>query len=346
MTKPIRMAVLGCGTITKGEHLPAILRNSQVELVVLVDANKERAAKLIRSTGLKCRAATDYRAILPEVDAILNALPNHLHAPVTLEAIEAGLHVLCEKPLAIHSEHARACSAAATRKGVVLAVGMNRRFEDNHQLLRVLLEEKSLGVLKEYEWQMGGPFDWNSASAFYFSKAQAGGGVLLDYGVHLLDSLVDWFGPVNEVKCEDDDWGSGIESNVQLSLQHTGPYGAIRGRVRLSRTYALTNRLLVRGTDAQVELPVETPQSVILHRTLHGRTVTDTLSFNSEKRSSESSFDRQLDNFVASIRGKETPRIDGAKATYVLELIERCYSCRTRIPEPWSDFVGISEVLA
>jgi len=346
MTTPIRIAVLGCGTITKGEHLPAILRNPHVELVALVDASEERAAALIRSTGLKCRVRTDYRSIWDDVNAVVNALPNHLHASVTLEAIEAGVHVLCEKPLAIRSEDARTCAAAADRKGVILAVGMNRRFQDNHQLLRAVLDEGSLGAVSGYDWQMGGPFDWNSASGFYFSKAQAGGGVLLDYGVHLLDSLVDWFGPVADLHSEDDDWGSGIESNVRLTLEHSGAYGTIRGQVRLSRTYALANRLLVHGSDAQAELRLESPQSVLLHRELGSQAVIETLAIARSAGVSGSSFDRQLSNFVRSIQRLEKPLADGSQAAYVLEVIERCYAGRTRLPEPWSEIGAATGVQA
>lgn len=336
MNEPIRIAVLGCGTITRSEHLPAILRNADVRLVALVDATEERAAKLIRASNLQCRACSDYRTIWGEVDAVINALPNHLHAPVTLEAVAAGKHVLCEKPLAIHSADARSCASAAEAKNVVLAVGMNRRFQDNHRLLRAVLDERRLGTLKGYDWQMGGPFDWNSASAFYFSREQAGGGVLLDYGVHLLDSIVSWFGPVVDLTYEDDDWGSGIEANVRLSLQHSGPFGAVSGQIRLSRTYLLSNRLLVNGTEADAELPLETPDAVVLHHAMQGQEVTETLAFSRSGRPS-SSFDRQLENFIRSIQGREKPRVDAEQAAYVLELVERCYANRQRLPEPWSE---------
>jgi len=337
MSDPIRIAVLGCGTITRGEHLPAILRNPQVRLVALVDASEDQASKLIQHFKLDCRACGDYRTIWGEIDAVINALPNHLHAPVTLEAIAKGVHVLCEKPLAIRADDARACAAAAEANNIVLVVGMNRRFQHNHELLRAVLNEGTLGRLQNYDWQMGGPFDWNSASGFYFSKDQAGGGVLLDYGVHLLDSLISWFGPVTEFKYEDDDWGSGIEANVRLWLRHQGTHGAVSGQVRLSRTYPLSNRLLVQGTDARAELPVESPDAVLLHRQLQGRAVTDELEFASSGKIGSSTFDRQLNNFVRSIQKLETPRVDAQQAARVLELVERCYVRRERLPEPWSE---------
>src|SRR5258708_1688742 len=140
MKNQIRLAVLGCGTIVKSQHLPAVLAHPDIVLVALVDADSNRAATLMRSTHLNCKTSTDYASVLGEVDALINALPNHLHAPATLEALGAGVHVLCEKPLATNSADARACAAAAAEKGLVLAVGMNRRYQDNHRFLRMVLD--------------------------------------------------------------------------------------------------------------------------------------------------------------------------------------------------------------
>jgi len=337
MKNQIRLAVLGCGTIVKSQHLPAVLAYPDIVLVALVDADSNRAANLMRSTHLSCKTSTDYASVLGEVDAVINALPNHLHAPATLEALDAGVHVLCEKPLATNSADARACAAAAAEKGLVLAVGMNRRYQDNHRLLQTALEHGMIGALQDYDWQVGGPFDWNAASSFYFSRAEAGGGALIDYGVHLLDSLMDWFGPVTDFQYEDDDWGSGIEANVRLTLQHRNRYGTTPGHVRISRTYPLANRLLVRGSEATAELLLSDPDIVVLHRQIGGQSLSETLRLGDGSKSSPNSFHLQLENFVQSIRGVQTPCVDGLQAAAVLELIERCYAQRRRIPEPWSE---------
>src|SRR3979490_1922715 len=131
MKNQIRLAILGCGTIVKSQHLPAALAHPDVVLVALVDAASNRAANLMRSAHLNCKTSTDYASVLGEVDAVINALPNHLHAPVTLEALAAGVHVLCEKPLATKSADARACAAAAAGKSLVLPVASNRRTQAN-----------------------------------------------------------------------------------------------------------------------------------------------------------------------------------------------------------------------
>jgi predicted dehydrogenase len=347
MNDVIRVAILGCGAITKTRHLPAVLAHRGVRLEALVDVDPKRAQTLAESHGLKCRIVSDYRLLLGAVDAFIVALPNSLHASVTLDALGSGLHVLSEKPLAIRPAEARSCAELAAQKKLVLAVGMNRRFQPASELFRMVLEEGRLGELRDYSGQYGGPYDWDTASGFYFSKEQAGGGVLLDYGVHILDLLIAWFGPVTRFDYQDDDWGSGLEANALLELQHSGPYGAVAGRLRLSRTYSLKNSLVVRGSEAAAEITSADPTSVVLHRTLAAQAIRESLALPGSEQAPSHSFYRQLDNFLASIRGLEKPRVDGWQALRVLELVDDCYARRRRIPEPWAEsFEVASEVSA
>jgi predicted dehydrogenase len=331
----LRIAFLGCGTITRTQHLPSAVAHPRIEIAALVDSDETRAAALARSFGISCPVFTDYRDVVKNTDAVLNALPNSFHAPVNLDLLREGKHVLCEKPLATNSADASACAQLAADRGLILAVGMNRRYDSSHRLLHCVLHDRQIGNVKSYDWQYGGAFEWKSASAFYFSREIAGGGVLMDFGVHLLDSLVSWFGPITAVDYQDDDWGGGIEANCILDLQHQGEYGTVRGRVQLSRTVALRNRLWVEGTTASAEIQVREPDSVRLHRSMGGAPVID--SIRAADESGKSSFYKQLDNFVQSIIGKQTPQVDGWQAVRTIELIENCYSHRRRIPEPWSE---------
>lgn len=335
----LRIAFVGCGEITRTQHLPAALSHPAIEIAALVDSNEKQAEKLARNFGIE-GAMSDYRNCLSISDAVVNALPNALHAAVTLDLLRAGKHVLCEKPLATTSADALRCTELAAKKGLVLAVGMNRRFDASHHLLHCILRERQLGNVDSYDWQYGGEFEWTSASAFYFSRELAGGGVLMDFGVHLLDSLVNWFGPVTCMEYQDDDWGSGIEANCILNLRHDGDYGPIRGRVQMSRTVALRNRLLVKGKNAVAEIRVGEGDAVKLHLEIGGQKVVETLHFAGE--SSESSFYKQLDNFVESVRGNQQPEVDGKQAADVLALVEWCYAHRGRMPEPWSEVEGAS----
>src|ERR1700686_4479712 len=268
MTEPIRLAILGCGAITRSEHIPAVSAHPGVHLMALVDTDLARANALIQNRGLSCKAVADYREVLGQGDAVINALPNHLHVSSNMDCLRAGVHVLCEKPLAITAAEARSCTEFAEEKKLVLAVGMNRRFAASHPLFKSIIEEGLLGSIQDYDFQSGGAFYWRSASGFYFDRAKAGGGALVDFGVHMLDSVIDWFGPVTAFDYQDDDWGSGIEANLFLDVKHTGPVGDVPGHLRLSRTFQLKNRLLVRGTNANAEISVQDPEVVVIHRAI------------------------------------------------------------------------------
>jgi predicted dehydrogenase len=277
----------------------------------------------------------DYREVLGEVDAVLNALPNHLHVSGNMDCLRAGAHVLCEKPLAITAAEARSCTEFAEEKKLVLAVGMNRRFAGSHSLLKLIIKEGLLGSIRSYDFQYGSAFDWRSASGFYFDRAKSGGGALLDFGVHMLDSVIDWFGPVSGFDYQDDDWGSGIEANLILDLKHEGCLGAISGHLRISRTFGLKNRILVLGTAACAEISVHDPEVVVIRHTIGGAPVSQTWQLG--KIPGGGSYWRALDNFVQSVANCGKPEVDGWQAVRVLELIESCYAHKRRIAEPWAE---------
>jgi predicted dehydrogenase len=336
MPDRIRLGILGCGAITQNAHLPAALRHPCVKVTALVDADLNRARLLQRSIGSSCEVAPRLSDVLGKVDAAIIAMPNHLHASATIDALKAGVHVLCEKPLALTTSDARACCEAASAKGLVLAVGMNRRFEDRQVLLQRVLEEDLLGSLAGYDWECGSPWEWETASGFYFSRAQAGGGVLMDAGVHLLDSLLDWFGPVNQVDSQHDDWGSGIEANALLKLHHSGRFGELTGSVRLSRTYNLRNSLIVSGSAARAVLPEADRSLVTVHRLLGGHEASMTLRL-TESNSPYDSFSRQMSDFVESIQNHGQATVDGWQAVRLIDLVERCYAQARRLSEPWAE---------
>src|ERR1700730_1344445 len=124
MMEPIRLAILGCGAITRSEHIPAVSAHPGVHLAALVDTDLPRANALIQNRGLSCKAVADYREVLGQVDAVINALPNHLHVSTNMDCLRAGVHVLCEKPLAITAAGARSRTGFAGEKKLVPAGGM------------------------------------------------------------------------------------------------------------------------------------------------------------------------------------------------------------------------------
>jgi predicted dehydrogenase/nucleoside-diphosphate-sugar epimerase len=335
VTGALRLAILGCGAITGLRHIHTALAHPGIRLVALVDAEPERAEALRKRYVLKCRVVADWREIIGQVDAVINALPNHLHAPVNLDLLRAGIHVLCEKPLATTSADALACAEAATNNGVVLAAGMPWRFFPSSRLLRLTLADGTLGELKGYDWEYGMPYNWPTASAYFLSRKKAGGGVLLEEGVHLLDCLLWWFGPVVQLRYEDDNWGSGLEANCVLTLQHCGSHGQVEGRVRLSRTYALKNRLRVVGSRSSAEMRRSDPSGLVLNQEIDGRRLEATLRLpGANNLRPPDPFHAELRDFVEAIRAGRKPAVDGQQAAETIAVIERCYSEAERLKEP------------
>lgn len=337
----IKLGILGCGAITRIRHIASALAHPDVELAALVDADVNRAAVLRDQHGLNCKAVGDYHDILSEVDAVINALPNFLHAPVSQQFLEAGVHVLSEKPLAVSGADARMCAETAAKRNVILAVGMPFRLRESSRILPILLANNELGNLRAYSWEYGMPFEWPAASTYLLSREHAGGGVLLDEGVHLLDCLLNWFGEVVEYHCETDDWGGGIEANALLRLRHRHNGRDVEGYVRLSRTYTLKNCLRVDGDGAYVEILRSNPDALILTRKVGDLPLAAALSFPKETvRPATDPFFAELDDFVRAIQGRQPPLVDGWQAVRTIELIEKCYAASSRIPEPWATTEG------
>ena len=327
---PLRLGFLGCGAIVEKKHLPAALAHPKIAVCAIVDTNQGRATSLADSFGLDCKLFRDWHNLIGCVDAVINALPNHLHAPMNVELLSNGIHVLCEKPLAMDLSSATQSVAAAEKGKALLIAAMPRRFYGSTIAMNAVLDEGLLlGDIVSYDWEHGVPFGWNTASGFYFSHSQSGGGVLLDEGVHLLDLLLHWFGPAEVVRYEDDDWGSGIEANAILHLRHrTG----VVGRLRLSRTYTLRNRLSVSGSAANAFILREDLHSLIIKRVIAGQ---NTATYIRPEPRCDDPFYAQLDDFTHAVLKSKPSAITCEEVLESLGVIDFCYANAERIPEPW-----------
>ncbi|HEX3556956.1 MAG TPA: Gfo/Idh/MocA family oxidoreductase [Thermoanaerobaculia bacterium] len=249
--RKLRLAVVGCGAVAAIHHLPAISLCRSAEVAVLVDADAGRARDLAARFGV-AETATDHRSLAGRVDAAIVAVPNSLHAPVTIELLRQGLHVLVEKPMAVTVPECDAMIAAAEAARAVLAVGLEFRFFDFSLLVRNLLRDGLLGKIRRFEMHLGVIPRWPFATDFLLRKETAGGGVLADLGVHVLDLLLWWLGDWADVEYRDDAQG-GLESDCELLLAcRSGETGAVRGTVEISRTHSLSNTCFFEGERASL----------------------------------------------------------------------------------------------
>jgi predicted dehydrogenase len=142
----VGVGVVGCGFVGLGAHVPAISKIDGADLVAVADADEGRLGKAVRKYGAKA-TYQDYADLIkdPAVDAVIVSAPTPLHAEISLAAIEAGKHVLCEMPLAATLEEADKIIDAAEKAGVTLMPGLTFRFTPNYVKAKAMIDDGVLG---------------------------------------------------------------------------------------------------------------------------------------------------------------------------------------------------------
>ncbi|MBI2265866.1 MAG: Gfo/Idh/MocA family oxidoreductase [Armatimonadetes bacterium] len=188
--KKLSVAVIGTGSIVSGGYLPALAKHPSVNVVALCDSVVERAKLLADEYGIPRVLGTPENVLnLSDLNAVLVCTPNHLHAPQTCKALEAGKHVLVVKPMALSPEEGEAMVETARKAGKTLMVGLSYRFHPHTQYMKRFVDSGDLGEIyyTKASWlrRKGNPGGW------FTRKALAGGGPLIDLGVHLIDTI--WY---------------------------------------------------------------------------------------------------------------------------------------------------------
>jgi predicted dehydrogenase len=184
--KPVRIGVVGAGAIAQTAHLPVLSKIRGAELVAICDNDRVKARALADRFGIP-DAFTDIEDLLEfdELDAVVIATPNHLHEPHVLSALAAKVHVLCERPLALTARGVERILAAASRAGRTVSVANNHRFRSDVQGLDRFLRGGELGKLIGF--RTGAYQTRRAPEAWRHRRPEAGGGVLVDIGLPLLD---------------------------------------------------------------------------------------------------------------------------------------------------------------
>lgn len=181
----IKVAIIGTGSISNN-HIKGYLANPNVELYAFCDINKKQLHMMGEKYGIT-RLFTDKDEMLklPEIDAVSVCTWNSQHAPCTIAALNAGKHVLCEKPMALNAKEAEEMKAAAEKNGKLLMIGFVRRYGNDCKILQDFISKDFFGDLyyakATYLRRDGNPGGW------FGDKARSGGGPLIDLGVHVID---------------------------------------------------------------------------------------------------------------------------------------------------------------
>lgn len=191
--QPLRVGVIGAGI--GAIHLAAYTKMPNVQVMAVAGLDDDRVKAVAAQYNVP-RTYREYEELLaqPDIDAVSVCLPNVLHAPVTIAALEAGKHVLIEKPLARNAAEGRAMIEVAERTGKVLMVAFSQRYRGDIQWLKQYVDSGALGRIyyAKAHWMRRSGIP--QIGSWFASKELAGGGPLIDLGVHVLDMALYFMG--------------------------------------------------------------------------------------------------------------------------------------------------------
>jgi len=191
----INIGIIGCGKIAQKRHIPEYLENVDANLVGFYDLNQARAKEISETFGGTAFDSIEDLLADPSIDAVSVCTANHTHAAITIQALQAGKHVLCEKPMATKLEDCQGMVDAANKAGKVLVIGQNQRLTKTHKKARELIRNGEIGQIIGFRTTFGhgGPETWSidpGKNTWFFDKNIAVMGAMADLGIHKTDLLL------------------------------------------------------------------------------------------------------------------------------------------------------------
>jgi predicted dehydrogenase len=322
--KTLRIGLVGVGVAAQISHIPALKKNEDVELVWLCDRDPEKAERVAQKFDVpNFTGRFDDLLGDDDLDAIDVCTPNFLHAPMSVAALEAGKHVLCERPLARSGAEAALMAKAAKKADRTLACAVQHRFRADSQLLRKFVDKGDLGELfyAKAGW-LRQRTDWDS-DEWRRTKRESGGGVVLDLGFQMID-LALWVmgGPkVDSVtasvhrpgKNEVEDSATAflrLESGATLTMELT--WGLL-----MEKDFAYLN--LFGSGGAALLNPFR------VHKGMHGTLVNVTPTLETSRNQYKQSIEAQTTHFVDALRKGQRPIGNADEILPVMELMDAIY---------------------
>lgn len=194
MGKVVKVGIIGCGGIANAKHMPSLKKLKNVELVAFCDIILEKAEKAAKKYGIDgAKVYTDYKELLrdEQIEVIHVCTPNRSHSFITIDSLEAGKNVMCEKPMAKTTKEAMDMIEVAKRTGKKLTIGYQNRYRPDSTYLKRVCENNELGEIyyaKAHAIRRRAVPTWG----VFLNEEEQGGGPLIDIGTHALD-LTLWF---------------------------------------------------------------------------------------------------------------------------------------------------------
>ena len=249
----VPLALVGAGRIAQA-YVDVVAASECVEVVAVADVDEAAAARLARRFG-EARSFSSHGALLDAVEpaGVIIATPPATHGDIALEFMARGVHVLCEKPLAVDVETAQSMICAAEKAGVLLTMAAKFRFAEDVTRARHIVESGILGDLMLFENAFTSRVDmsgrWNADPRI------AGGGVLIDNGTHSVDIARFFLGPIGEVMAVEGKrtQGLAVEDTVRVFLRSVDD---VIGSIDLSWSMdkSLDHYIAIFGTEGEIRV--------------------------------------------------------------------------------------------
>lgn len=201
-SKTLRAGVIGAGAIAQACHMPGYAKDKRVSLVAFADPAVERHAEIRKLYPKATGYATHAEMLAKEdLDVVSVCSPNRFHASASLDALKAGCHVLCEKPMAMTLKECDKMMAAAKARRRKLMIGFTNRMYTGPMLCKQMLTRKALGkpFMMRVRFAHSGPYPGWAKGTWFYKAAMAAGGVMLDMGIHAIDLCLWMLGPATSV---------------------------------------------------------------------------------------------------------------------------------------------------
>lgn len=341
----LNVGVIGCGPVAQKGHLPGLVRSKSAQVQAIADIDK----KVLEKTARKFRVPytfTDYQEMLrsQKLDLVHICVPNHLHAKVAIDVMKQGVNLLVEKPLAPTIHEAEEMVKTAEHESVKLCEAKQWRYIPPLREAYSLLVNGRLGRLirATAQWHSDIPLSWSHAN-WYYDTSKSGGGIVSDIGIHMIDLLLLFGGPVKRISAAGGDFlgTMGFDTSVQALLEfEKGGTGILD--ISWLGPYANTLDIMATGGLAQVDMLYQTlirasysrnPLRDLFHaiRTI-GRTSLRVLNGDFDNPMPRL-YAALIDDYADAIRLNREPPISGKAALEALHVKEAIYKSITEKQE-------------
>ena len=316
----INIGVIGCGKIAMVRHLPEISKLKNAKITALFDLNKERAEELSKEYGGKVYDQWQDLIKASDVDAVFVLTANSFHAEISIAALEAGKHVMCEKPMAVTEDECEKMVEAAKKSGKYLMIGQNQRLAEAHIKAHQLIKSGKIGKILTFQTTFGhaGADNWSvdGKKSWFFDKSKAHFGAIVDLGVHktdLIQYLLDDY--IIEVSAylatldKKDEDGNPIEledNAICLYKMHQGSIGTMTASWT---TYGREeNSTILYGTEGTMEIYKNPEHSIVVYNKDGSVEYYDTENIQTNNAQTDSGI---AELFINSIISCQEPEISG-----------------------------------